>query len=83
MLILKQTDEQRDAIKKHIKNDMPNDVSLGVIDSLIYGTKFIEKESKKDFYLIEVQLRGCLVENKLRRRYVSYQDLENYEVSND
>ena len=79
----KQTPQERVAIKRILKDEYGEDSELFkkiiIIDDT---TMFTEKESGKKFTCIEVQLKGCLIENGIRRRYVSYADLKNYEVSN-
>jgi hypothetical protein len=79
----KQTPQERIAIKKILKDeygeDHPTFKKIIIIDEC---TRFTELDSGKVFTCIEVQLKGCLIENGIRRRYVSYADLENYEVSN-
>ena len=78
----KQTLEERNQVKHHIEMaHLPPELQekIMIVDDT---TKFTELETSKVFTCVEVQLKGCLIENGLRRRYVSYADLENYEVSN-
>lgn len=80
--INKQTYEQRVLVKEEIKANGMDDATFKTIAMLDDTTMFTEKESGKQFTCIEVQLKGCLIESGIRRRYVGYSDLNNYEVSN-
>lgn len=79
----KQTLEERTIIKKVLIEEYgeasPTAKKIAVLDDT---TKVTELESGKVFTCVEIQLKGCLVENGIRRRYLSYADLENYDVSN-
>jgi hypothetical protein len=76
-----QTTEQRLAMKQEIasRESFPQEV-INQILNLNNETTLVEKESGKSFNLVELQLQGCLIEKGLRRRYVGYTDLKNYEV---
>lgn len=79
----KQTPQERIAIKLALEEQYGEDHQTFKKISIMDDTTILtEKESGKKFTCIEVQLKGCLIENGIRRRYVSYADLENYEVSN-
>jgi hypothetical protein len=79
----KQTPHERIVIKKVLKEEWgechPTFKKIIIIDDT---TIFTETSTGKKFTCLEVQLKGCLVENGIRRRYVSYTEFENYEVSN-
>ena len=79
----KQTPQERIVIKRILKDEYGEDSELfKKIIIMDDTTIFTEIDSGKKFTCLEVQLKGCLIECGLRRRYVSYADLENYEVSN-
>jgi len=80
--IQKQTYEQRNQVKQEIKAGGNFDEVIGTISILDDTTMFTEKESGKAFTCLEVQLKGCLIEAGTLRRYVGYNDLQNYTVSN-
>jgi hypothetical protein len=77
----KQTPQEREFIKKELRKKLPTAV-MNVVETIQDDTSFLEIASGKSFNCIEVQLKGCLIENGLRRRYVSYGELENYKVGN-
>ncbi len=77
----KQTLEERQAIKELLMKELTPE-QLAKVSIMDDTTKFTEVETAKVFTCVEIQLKGCLIENGLRRRYISYADLEKYSVSN-
>ena len=83
MRLKKQTLEERDAIKRELRTSgvLPRDTYAKVL-IMDDCTIVTESELGKQFSCCEIQLKGCLIESGIRRRYVSYADFENYEVTN-
>ena len=77
----KQTPQERAVIKDHLRNEL-TPATFDKVSIMDDCTKLTEIETLKVFTCVEVQLKGCLIESGIRRRYVSYADLQNYEVSN-
>jgi len=79
----KQTPQERIEIKRILKEQYGEDSELFkkiiIMDDTTLCT---EKTTNLVYTCVEIQLKGCLIERGIRRRYVGYADLENYEVSN-
>jgi len=79
----RQTRLEREALKEILKAKLgANDEVYKTIEIMDDTTTVRDKISGKTFTCVELQLKGCLIENGLRRRYVSYADLNTYEVTN-
>lgn len=80
-----QTFSQVNAIKAEIfkLNQFPEKI-LNVIHFLKLGMEFRDKTSGDRFALVEVQLKGVLIDKGIRRVYVSYSDLlDQYTTPSD
>ena len=79
----KQTRTEREILKEILKERLGATSELyKTIDIMDDTTTVRDKINGKTFTCVELQLKGCLIENGLRRRYVSYNDLNTYEVTN-
>ena len=78
--IKKQTPEQRQLIKDEIKlSNYELYEKIKIVDDC---TMVTQKETGIVFTCVEVQLKGLLIDSGAFRKYLSYADIENYEVRN-
>jgi hypothetical protein len=83
MVMRKQTRDERNAIKQAIAdNNLVDKETYQVIMILDDTTKALHKDTGKEFTVSEVQLKGILVDCGLRRRYISYAVISDYEFRN-
>lgn len=80
--MIKQTYEERLQVKEIVLKSRLPKTTLNKVKILDDTTRFTDRETNEVFTCLEVQLMGCLIDDGLKRRYVSYADFENYEVSN-
>ena len=76
-----QTVEQAEALKKYIENNFNHDITtMSFIKGLLRGRKVKNSQRGITYPIVEVQIKGFVIDNGKRLEYVSYTKAADWEL---